>query len=247
MKKFNKIVVLYFNLSFVTFVKLEGSNLRTSRVFLLFNFVTFFVSYVLPIFLPVNPVIENANTELMGLESSSPFLTGMIYFYAVQHALIRIICMIFLFWNHKLVKNFIIRCYQTFELFKISKTSKDFATFERRTERNFFILAFLGLIVKLCNFALGSQFTLAGFLINVFIQPLEAIIFTSIQFVSMFLDFFLFLISNSRLNFPKLKHEELKIRFKSIASLVKSFNDTLGFLVTSVLAHIILSVIFEVS
>lgn len=247
MKTTYKLVVLYFNLAFVTYLKVEGNHLRTSRLFVILSLATLFTFYFLPFFLPASYVFDNANSELMGMRSDSPFLTVMIYFYGSQHALVRTFCIFFMFWRHRKVIKLMIRCQKTFETFKIPVNSKDFNIFEKKAWRNFLTLTLVGFLIKICNFALGSRITLIGFLINLLNQPWEAIIYTFIQFVSMLLEYFLFLLKSSRLRYHELKHEELKIRFKSIVCLFENFNDTLGVPLTLVLVNMAISVTFEVS
>lgn len=247
MKTTYKLLVLYFNLAFVTYLKVEESQLCTSRFFLILGSAFICIAYILPVFLPAQYVFDNTNSELLGMRSDSPFLTVMIYFYSAQHAFVRFFCMFFMLWRHKKVMNLIIRCHKTFKAFKVPVNSEDFKIYEKQAWRTFLTLAFVGTFIKFFNFTLGSHITVIGLIINLISQPLEAIIYTFIQFVSMLLTFFLFLLKNSRLRYHELKHEELKMRFKSIVGLFENFNATLGFLLTSVLVNMALSVTFEVS
>lgn len=247
MKTFYKLVVFYFNLSFMTFLKFEGNQLQTSKVFLFFSFTHILIVYVLPFIIPNTYMVDNANFELFEMKSSSPFLTAMIHVSGVQSALVRVCCIIFMFRNHKKVLNLILQGLKTLRLCEILVNSKDYMEFESKLKLNFIILFLVGLSIKICNFHLASRFTFVGFLVNVMSQPFETSVFTFIQLAAMFLAYFLFLLKNLLLSYQKLKYEELNARMKSIAFLVETFNATLGFLFTLILVNITLSVTIEVS
>lgn len=246
LKLFYKLVLYYFNVLFITYLKFEENQFRISKVFLILNTLTMFLFCLVPMFVPQQTVFENTNMDLIDMKSSSPFLTGIIYVYGFHSGSVRMFCLIFLFVKRNMILNLTNKCFKTFKLFKISESSKQFILFEKIMRKKFFFFSFVSFVLKISNFLATSRVTILGFLVFFVKEPLESLLFPFIQGIALLLSFFHFLIQDLRINFSKLKKDDLRSRFKSIMFLVESFNRMIGLVLTLAVIDITLSTVTTV-
>ena len=243
-----KIMLCYFNITGILSFKYENCQLKLSKRWFMWNFLTITLITIAKCTIPSSVLSKNLRQEPVDVIGVTTFLSGMLIIARFRLIITAPLCLCVSIGKFRHILRFIESCKKIFYIFQLSTSSGKWKKMKKNYCETLCLLITLSFFMRLTYFLCIFKTTWQAALIYLTFHWHNNIVYSLILFLSFFFSYFLFLLRclNTEVKRVKLSldYDLLSLKFLELHHLIKEFNETFGLLLSIVTEFIVFTLTF---